>query len=529
MATNVDLDALIRRADFDEGDQAPRRSGGGSIKVQVEVRDLKKNEFFFSALRKPDFQRETDDWDVNRIVDLIKCFVSKDVIPAVIIWESNSGLLYIIDGAHRLSALAAWVNDDYGAGEISKLFYEGIIPDEQVEIANHVKTAVNKVVGSYADHELAREHPDKVKPHVITQATALSNAAIPIQYVIGTSAKAEDSFKKINEQGASLNPTERKILAGRKTPRCIAARAIIKAGKGYNYWAGFDAMVQITLQNSAKEIHDLLFLPKLKNPIKTLDLPMAGKMYSNNKLNLVWDFISIVNPPTEKEEADKDGELTLRFLTNCRKVAQRINSVHLSSLGLHPVVYLYSQSGRFKPASFYAIADLVMTLDNDGGFVRFCKVRENFESLLIANDYIIQQIVRNDRGAFASYKNIAKFYLTCINELSSGKSINTVIEDIHKMDDFKFLTKPVDSPKSTVIGDFSSETKSATFIKAALAGAPKCGLCHGYIHTNSITTGHIKDQIDGGTRSEENAQLEHPYCNSTLKKTVAAETKPLGA
>jgi hypothetical protein len=256
MATHVDLDALIRRADFEDGDQGPRRTGGGTAKVQVYVNDLKKNDFFFSALRKPDFQRETDDWDVNRIVDLIKCFVSKDVIPAVIIWEANNGLLYLIDGAHRLSALAAWVNDDYGDGELSKLLYDGVIPDEQIAIASQVRSAVNKTVGSFADHVLSSNHPDKVKPHIVSQATALGSAAIPIQFVIGSFAKAEDSFKKINEQGASLNTTERKILVGRKTPRCITARAVVKGGKGYNYWAAFDDETQTKLQDSAKSLFE---------------------------------------------------------------------------------------------------------------------------------------------------------------------------------------------------------------------------------------------------------------------------------
>jgi hypothetical protein len=35
------------------------------------------------------------------------------------------------------------------------------------------------------------------------------------------------------------------------------------------------------------------------------------------------------------------------------KLAWRINSVHPSSLGLHPIVYFYSNEGKHKPASFY--------------------------------------------------------------------------------------------------------------------------------------------------------------------------------
>jgi len=35
----------------------------------------------------------------------------------------DAALYSTIDGAHRLSALIAWVNDDYGAGAISQRFF----------------------------------------------------------------------------------------------------------------------------------------------------------------------------------------------------------------------------------------------------------------------------------------------------------------------------------------------------------------------------------------------------------------------
>jgi hypothetical protein len=33
------------------------------------------------------------------------------LIPAIILWRSTGGYLFVIDGSHRLSALSAWVND----------------------------------------------------------------------------------------------------------------------------------------------------------------------------------------------------------------------------------------------------------------------------------------------------------------------------------------------------------------------------------------------------------------------------------
>ncbi|MDB6123565.1 MAG: hypothetical protein JWQ71_2558 [Pedosphaera sp.] len=526
MASTIDLDALIARADFDETDSNAGASQGGSAKDRLEARDLQLGEYLFSVLRKPDFQRETNEWDVYKIIDLIRCFLAGDVIPAVILWRAKTGLMYVIDGSHRLSALAAWVNDDYGEGAISKLFYDGIIQQEQQDLGQEVRVAINKAIGSYADHRLALSHPDKVKEQVVNQSRALAIQTIPMQIVRGDSVKAEASFRKINEQGVALDPTEKKILDGRKTPRGIAARAIIKGGKGYNYWSNFEADAQTKLKDSAREISDLLYLPKYANPVKTLDLPIAGKVNASYSLTLVWDFIGIVHPPAEKEEQDnKDGQLTLDFLTKCRKVAQRILSVHLSSLGLHPIVYTYSLNGRHKPASFYAIVDLVIKLnEKPNGFVTFSKVRQNLETLLIENDYIIPQIVRHNRGAHASYQNITKFYLACIEKLSSGMAIETVVTEIGKMTEFAFLSKPIaviDAPSSP---DFSAATKSYAYIKSALQGVPKCPFCHGYLHVNGITTDHIKDVSEGGQANAANAQPSHPYCNSTLKSILASES-----
>src|SRR5580704_10113678 len=66
----------------------------------------------------PDFQRETTEWDPQRVVGLIQTFIEGDLVPAVILWQ-NKELLFVIDGSHRLSALTAWVHNDYGDGQLS--------------------------------------------------------------------------------------------------------------------------------------------------------------------------------------------------------------------------------------------------------------------------------------------------------------------------------------------------------------------------------------------------------------------------
>jgi hypothetical protein len=111
-----------------------------------------------------------------------------------------------------------------------------------------------------------------------------------------------------------------------------------------------------------------VFSPPLrKNPIKTLDLPIGGKVYSSMALSLVSEFVNIVNGVKQdgngKLLEDTSGEQTIDFLTKCRRIARRINS-DPSSLGLHPAVYFYSKNANLQPASLYAITALMISMMN---------------------------------------------------------------------------------------------------------------------------------------------------------------------
>ena len=76
MADKVVLDALIPREDFDIKDH--NTVAAGRSKTTLSIPDLEFESFFFSAIRKPDFQRETNEWDANKIVELVKSFIKLD-------------------------------------------------------------------------------------------------------------------------------------------------------------------------------------------------------------------------------------------------------------------------------------------------------------------------------------------------------------------------------------------------------------------------------------------------------------------
>ncbi|MFA6467044.1 MAG: DUF262 domain-containing protein [Patescibacteria group bacterium] len=514
--SKVNLDALIPRADFESAGADNSLNYFDKITISSYQTNL-----FYPFLRKPDFQRETSEWDIKKNYDFIKSFIDGDLIPSIILWRSQSGFYFVIDGAHRLSALTSWILDDYGDGDASLKFYNNAISEDQKEIANNARKYINKNLGAYKDI-IESTNSSNPNSEYIKIAKNLGAHSLQVQWISGNAKKAEQSFFKINQQGVPLNNTEIKLLQSRKKGNCIAARAIIRAGSGHKYWSEFSAENQKTIQEISEEINKILFSPPLKSPIKSLDyLPIAGKISSTQALPLIFDFINITNviPLDFKDKINDDlnGEETLKYLKNVRKIAWRINSVHPSSLGLHPAVYFYSSDGRHKTASFYAIATFIQELENKNEFNKFIKVRDKFEELLLSYDYLIQDINRHYRQAMKSYVHIKDFYMDCIEMLGAGETIKEMIEGIVKIPKYKYLKTSHPAIDIVKSGEFTKERKSAVFIKDALKNATRCKICNGHLHVNSITIDHINRKEDGGLGNIDNGQITHPYCNTTVK------------
>lgn len=429
MAKKINLDALIPREDFEVRDSEASPTNKSQL---LKVTDLEEDSFFFGSIRKPDFQRETNEWDQERVISLIQSFLDTDLIPAVILWKNEAGYTFVIDGAHRLSALAAWVNNDYGDGGITKSFYDSIIPEEQIDTANKLREKINKIIGPYSDYKLAIKNPEKVKPEIVGKARLLGSLAIQIQWVDGDAKKAEASFFKINQKAAPIDKTELILLETRNKANGIATRAILRSGKGHKYWSSFSERGQQEVQNLAEQINDILFKPSLKTPLKTLDIPVAGKSFSSQSQMLILEFVNTVNEITNNSELadDNDGDETIKFLKNCLKIAQLINSNHPSSLGLHPAVYFYARNGRYKPASFNVFLQFVIKLHKTKKLNDFIKARENFEEIVLNFEDLPRQIIRKYRTSIKGSPHVVNFYLQIITLLNQNLSTNEAIAKI---------------------------------------------------------------------------------------------------
>lgn len=513
MAQQVNLDALIPREDFEVSDAETPAVPSSTIKIT----DLEPKAFFYNVLRKPDFQRETSDWSPKKICAFVQSFLDGDLIPALILWQAGSQV-FVIDGAHRLSALIAWVHDDYGDGKTSKLFFDGTIPEEQLQVADQTRRLVGKQFGSYADHTFSVEHPEKAKQEVLHRAKRLGSFSIQLQWVKGDSTKAEESFFKINQQASPIDQTELRLLRSRKLPNALAARAIVRSGTGHKYWSGFEQNKRIEIEETAKEIYELLFSPSLKTPIKTLDLPVAGRGYSSQTLPLVFEFVNLANPAKgdAKILPDITGDETLDYLKKCKTLMRRVSGTHASSLGLHPAVYFYSSSGRYQPTAFLAVIALIQEMESRNGFKNFIKIRSEFEQFLIKYRKLVNQVTVKYGSGAKGYAKLYRLFSWLIQEFINSRSEDEIIEAMNKHDDFSFL-QVLEKERINVSSDFNTDAKSAVFLRDALKDPLRCRICGGLIHRNSISIDHIRRKAEGGIGAPDNGQLTHPFCNTTIK------------
>jgi hypothetical protein len=527
--SQVNLDALIPREDLEikQIKNLPAQSR------DINISFLQNGQLFVESLRKPQFQRSTWEWSPEKVYGLIKSFTDGDLIPAIILWKGE-GNIFVIDGAHRLSALMAWVNNDYGYGTLSRYFFTDNMERGQIEKAKQTKKLIEDNIGSYTDIVYAGANQDKAPAEHVRIAHIINGKAIDLQWVPGDASQAEESFFKINESASPLDGTEKRLLRARNKPMAIAARAIIRAGRGHKYWDKFSPESQNKVEEVSTEIHDWLFKPELVTPIKTYDISLAGKAYSDITQQLILNVVNfsnalkIVDASNVKKKEDfpeynvpdekLDGAETIKCLVNTKKMLANIVGLQSSSLGLHPAIYFYSQQGRYQVTAFMAFISLVKDYEKRDYLVQFTTVRKKFEEFLWKHKNLVNQATTTWGSGAKGYANLATLFQFIVHLFLHEFEEDGIIGELNGHPDYNFFKAGVRdfSPKKRK--EFSKEGKSEVFLRAAWSSILRCNICGGFLHKNSIQIGHEQDKEEGGNANPDNGRLEHPYCNSIKKK-----------
>lgn len=517
MANKVVLDAMIKRADF------AQRSDPGSIELgdKLMMEQIAGSSPMMKLLRKPDFQRETNQWSPQQVASLVKSFADGELIPALILWKSDS-FVFVIDGAHRLSALKAWAENDYGDGPSSFEFFDREIPEDQKKKAASTRRLVEREVGRYADLKALTETDLDRNDLAAKRATTIFTRSLHVQWIQGNQEVAESSFFKINSQGTPLDSVEELLLRNRRKSYAISARSIVRSGTGHKYWSVFEGEIQAEVEKLAKELNELLFQPDLHVPIKTLDLPLGGTSSPIDALKMLVDIFALVDGYDDPKKAfarladDVDGTETNAALKRIRSVVDRVTGNSPASLGLHPAVYFYTEQGKHSRFLFLgtikAISEKIKNNDK-AWFRKFSEVRSQLEEVLISRKSLINQALANINSR-QRIQRVADLVDGLVKTYKMDKAPSD--NDILKMLGLEGATgdlRLIEAPKG-----FSTETKSAVFLQEAIRTAVKCKVCGGLlIPEKSVSYDHHQPIRDGGRGQIENAQLTHPFCNTGIK------------
>lgn len=536
----VNLDALIRREPFDSSSDASVLGHDPLFKLE----ELHHSKMYFRLLRKPDFQRETANWPPAMIVDFVRTFLDNGLIPSIIIWHSKAtNNVFVIDGAHRVSALIAWVNDDYGAGEISNKAWGHDVPLEQKRLHAETKRMVDEAIGSYAQLYDFGLNPEMTTDSVKRRrGKAIATMQLSIQKVEGDAAVAEESFYKINSSSVAIDDTELDMIRARRKPNAIAVRALISAGKGYRYWENFANAEKI--EAKAAQGYHLLFGETFDIGPQSPDLPRAGQPYSSEAFKMVIDLVNMFNGVTpamwthktltKKVAAtvtplldDMDGTKTLSFLEAIIDKSQIAvgGADYSGSLGLDQGVYAYGSTGKMHPAAYLASLRFAVELREANRLVDFSVVRRDFEEFLVRHKLFINALGHSKGSRTRSLEPILQMYRLLLKMMLDGeRSDEKIVAALQANPMLIDLDSPTKEDVEPVRKKFSKSAVRAKLVAETLEGRRPCPVCGARLPPYCRSKDHTKKQEDGGMGNVENLDFTHPYCNSARDAIIARRT-----
>lgn len=397
----VHLDHLIKRQSIrysipdTKPEKVPANFRSESKDSNLRYDDIRREEHF-NNYRKPEFQRETNAWKPEDCVSFLDSVVRGRIIPSVILWRNpDNNFTYILDGAHRLSVLRAWMIDDWGDKNLG--YYQRRDLRLIKAAANEVRQLVNKDIGSFqafreAYDEYMRIVDDAGAPKKemstprFDQATFYSQiigdkAGLVIQREQGNFESAEQSFLRINRSGQALDDWEADLIEHRRGSYARCIMCIANGGESGNYWPALtdselsDPNIQNTVSSfadKARAIHNRLFVPPFGYPINDINVPfmVAPQYFQPHKY--LFELIPLILERKIALEREQQLELLKRdvkasveqvihnadFIFNSlENTLEHLNSpTHNSkSLSIAPLFYFYNNRGQYDRSMLYGL------------------------------------------------------------------------------------------------------------------------------------------------------------------------------
>ncbi|KAJ74309.1 hypothetical protein M222_1558 [Enterococcus faecalis AZ19] len=425
--TKCHLEHLIPRIELDDEAESSGFHQTTDRKANFSLTDLENGQFFYDQLKKPYFQRDTNEWTVERVEKLLNTFLEDGLIPAIILWETNDGDILIIDGAHRISSLIAWVNNDFGRVNVSST-------NTHHEISDYF----NSKIGNYEEIKRSKEEKYKNVKQIIAKKS------VPIQWVTGDYEKVKESFIRINEQGVTLSNDEKELIQKDKLPTSKLARAILSHGTGQS---------SKNQTENSKTIFEYFFTPTLIRD--NVFYPMFGAMDEDFVISKVFNVLKIID-----ESYDEDVDLSERVLEFAR--------FSQDYLQISNKVYFYGANQHYKNSSLFGFSSFILELMRDNELLqKYLKHRGKFEDFLTENERFVQTISRKRRQSSKAVTDILMYYKTVLESISKKDE-----EIIYKKFSYLSKSQSEQTPRQKII-----EGKYIEFLEKI----PRCPICKGYI------------------------------------------------
>ncbi|MGB8648636.1 MAG: HNH endonuclease signature motif containing protein [Anaerolineae bacterium] len=562
----VHLDHIIKKQSLryvgkDDGVPAFNRSKDDPPNP-LRYKDLEDHDGIVPWLRKPDFQRETSAWTPEKCVDLLESVVRRWVIPGLIMWRNDeTDLVYVLDGAHRISVLLAWMLDDWGDRAPAGYYERNKRAGEIERAAITVRELVKRQIGDYASYKEAYQkylkaqddgdvsslREDERTKGSFYRDIRSGAKGFHVQWEFGDYNVAEASFLRINRTGQQLNTFETTLIENRNSTLARAVMSVANGGSGH-FWPELSSPVSKsqlqTLNEMATGLHRKLFVPSLEGTIQSLAVPFMVAPGYFQKHALLMELFPVFQGKSGQpdditdileEDNNASGDAILaNGMTLMYKAVDAMSQLtgednDSRTLNLVPLFYFYSNIGRYVRSALYGFISWLNQGSEEEVRTRkiiFSAHRERFEQVLFRHNIagiIPDRIGSGPRATFGT----ADFYERLLRLLNSNSHATGDPSFEKELGDILAKLAVPRSEKRVSESRVATKTqKNAVVIKKLFENSARCHICGGILNMSEVQYDHKKEWHLGGESHPDNFEPTHPFCNNMREEIEEHKKDP---
>lgn len=509
---------------------------------EVALTDFEKHPII-KCLFKADNQRSTECWSVQEIANFIEdCTEDQNINLCILYWKDIHGNIYIIDGAHRLSCIYAWINRYFADEQVPQA---PNFNDPQKQDIRYLRN----YLGDLADFQRICTDAEFAE-----KKSKLEDIKISFRQVLGTPEDARRVFQSINSDTKRLDKYEEYHLRNRGSDAYYAIYACCYINDNKSNLEELQYTRLNELIELGERIHQLLFSTIL----------LDNEMSHGKKIGLVNELMNIIagdqiHNIMSLNQGERVENLMSHLLTILCRIATPVKNAGVPSLGLHPYLYFYKDQ-RFQITSFLAWFSIVYEIHESRmqihhrkiSFKDFTRVRRSIEFLIANFPVATTETVGKFGSGIKGYDRLQIVYnaFICLSlemevDFDDEKCLNTFILSMSKafkyinFNEFyveRFLGGYDDVVVKNVVGyvesispisrskpkAFSALTKSLLKHNFVVGNHNFCLICDGLIYLDSTESDHRIAKAVGGQGVLENGLLVHPICNR-MKSDLSLE------